>query len=593
MPRLFWMDDWDSCLAARRAFYCLGSFRLSPLEPSKLFDFMTTYSKDRHHYNHTLLHRGYCITSRCSHIGVSSSKEKFVLCVDQYTRNKYGLRATLAKLEYCRRSDVPEKRVDKVEMMFAAIVAVIIFVNIIGTTYDLKRNPDKKHKYADKYLLPWSMRVSWRRLTADHATSGDPRLTALNPIQGTRAVTLLVVMMAHTVIAFEISYLQNPEFVEKAKLHPLTMLLYNGSVIVQGFFVVSSFLLAYNLLLFAEKNPDKNVSLRMLPQCLLHRICRILPVHMFAVGLMATWWPRVSDGPLWASHVRAESARCRSKWWAHLLFLNNLVRPDEKCLIQSWFLAVDMQLYVVVCALALLLLRRPRAAFVVLPILVAVSVIANFLIAYHWGLKPIVMVMNPEVMRGQYVGEPSFKWLYAAPWASLPASLLGLLCAFLHRHIQLAGYKPQENRVVMFLYRWSLPLILLWILSGHLVEHSRDAIVVALYAALDRVGYAIICGFAHIGFFHNIDSVLLRFIGWRGWRTLGRLSLSALMLHWNFVLLQVAINTQTARVAIYEIAGQWYNTIILTYASALPLYLLLEAPAQKFLQALFFCNNKP
>lgn len=69
------------------------------------------------------------------------------MCVDQYTRNKYGLRATLAKLEYCRRSNVPEKPVDKVEMMFAAIVAVIIFVNIIGTTYDLKRNPDKKHKY--------------------------------------------------------------------------------------------------------------------------------------------------------------------------------------------------------------------------------------------------------------------------------------------------------------------------------------------------------------------------------------------------------------------------------------------------------------
>lgn len=59
----------------------------------------------------------------------------------------------------------------------------------------------------------------------------------------------------------------------------------------------------------------------------------------------------------------------------------------------------------------------------------------------------------------------------------------------------------------MFLYRWSLPLILLWILSGHLVQHSSDAIVVALYAAIDRVGFAIIGAFALIGFFHNIDSM--------------------------------------------------------------------------------------
>lgn len=61
----------------------------------------------------------------------------------------------------------------------------------------------------------------------------------------------------------------------------------------------------------------------------------------------------------------------------------------------------------------------------------------------------------------------------------------------------------------MYLYRWSLPLILLWIMSGHLVEHSRDAVVVALYAAIDRVGYAIISGFTLVGFFHNIDSMYL------------------------------------------------------------------------------------
>lgn len=44
-----------------------------------------------------------------------------------------------------------------------------------------------------------------------------------------------------------------------------------------------------------------------------------------------------------------------------------------------------------------------------------------------------------------------------------------------------------------------------------------------------------------------------RFFAWRGWRPLGRMSLPALMVHWHFVLLQVAINTQTARVAVYEI----------------------------------------
>lgn len=68
-------------------------------------------------------------------------------CVDDYTRSKYGLQATLTKLEYCRRSEVPVKHVDELEIMFAAVVGLILFVNIVGTTYDLKRDPDKKHKY--------------------------------------------------------------------------------------------------------------------------------------------------------------------------------------------------------------------------------------------------------------------------------------------------------------------------------------------------------------------------------------------------------------------------------------------------------------
>lgn len=63
---------------------------------------------------------------------------------------------------------------------------------------------------------------------------------------------------------------------------------------------------------------------------------RILPVYIFVVGFVTTWWRHASDGPLWTPLVEAECSRCRDKWWSQFLFLNNFYKPDEKCLIQTW-----------------------------------------------------------------------------------------------------------------------------------------------------------------------------------------------------------------------------------------------------------------
>lgn len=55
------------------------------------------------------------------------------------------------------------------------------------------------------------------------------------------------------------------------------------------------------------------------------------------VWFAATWWERLgAGGPQWAPLVGAEAAVCRRKWWVHLLYLNNVVYPDDKCLVQTW-----------------------------------------------------------------------------------------------------------------------------------------------------------------------------------------------------------------------------------------------------------------
>ncbi|XP_072934084.1 O-acyltransferase like protein-like [Epargyreus clarus] len=580
MPKLFQLDDYDECLARPGGAFCVGSFELAGRTNTHLMHLITQYTDNRYHFNRSRIHRGLCVTTTCAHIDHALLPRRFEACVDNITRS-HGLEAHLYHLDYCETAQSPPRMpIDEVDLGFLGLVMVILAANVIGTVYDLLRNPDNK---PNRLLMPWSLRVNWNRLTASYE-DGDPRLNHLNPVHGMKCMTLIFVMLAHSVIVYHMAYIYNPQFLEIASQNPMSTILHNGSVIVQTFITLSSFLLAYNLLLHLENKQGS--ALKLFPKVVFQRIARITPVHMFVVGVAATWWRFASSGPLW-SMVEGESARCRAKWWAQALYIHNFVKADDKCLLQTWFLAVDMQLYIAVALLTLSLARRRALAERALAALLLLSVAANFLVAYMWNLKPILYVTYPELMRHQYTGEPSFNWLYTAPWGSLPASLLGLYAAFVYYRLQKDGVKLDEKLWYRLTYRLAIVGIPTWIMAGYVIQRATSRPAVALYAALDRPVFALIIVICMIGFFYRIDAPIWRLLTWRGWQVLSRMSLSILMVHWGFNLTQMAIKTTLSRASIYEIGGHWFTTIFMTYLTSLPLHLLVELPLQRFLQALF------
>ncbi|XP_046963658.1 O-acyltransferase like protein-like [Vanessa cardui] len=583
MPRLFELDDYDECQASRGAF-CVGSFHLSSQKYSRLLNMIQTVSEDKHKFNHSVVHRGYCVNTTCAHISGEYLPDVFEECVHNLTKTKYKLDAKLLSLDNCKTSaSPPTMPLDVYDLIFACVAGLILIANLVGTAYELFRSSDEK---PNRFLMAWSLISSWRRLTASYDKE-DSRLDALTPVHGMKAMTLILVILAHSIIAHHMTYIHNPQFLEQGNRHPLSTLLYNGTTVVQTFIILSSFLLAYNVLLSLDTDPKKKLNFQIWWQMILHRIVRIMPLNMFVIGLCATWWRFSSDGPLWSSLVEAETARCRRKWWTHVLFINNLVSPDDRCLIQTWFLAVDMQLYVITSLLLIFLARRPTIAIKILATLFVLAVIANFYLAYYLNLKSILFIARPELIRAQYTGVPSFNWQYAAAWGSLPAALLGLLLAFVHRVVTTSSYQLQQNKCYRVLYRLSVPSILLWIMCGYFVRDSPSKTAVTLYTAVDRPVFSVIMVTAMLGFFLKVDRLYWHVLTWRIWHILSRMSLSVLLVHWCYNLTFLAIKTNLARVSVFEIGGHIFTSIVMTYVTSLPLYLMVEIPAQKVLQLLY------
>ncbi|CAH0713388.1 unnamed protein product, partial [Brenthis ino] len=606
MPRLFELDDYEECIGLRGAF-CMGSFLLRSSQRNQLLHMIQEFSETRYKFNHTIIHRGYCVTRTCADISSGTPSEVFENCVQNRTETNYGLEAKLLQLEYCTTEPSPPMTIDTYDIVFVCVTAVILLANILGTAYDLLRNKDNK---PNRYLMTWSLRVNWGRLVAIHDKE-DSHLTALNPVHGLKAILLMLVVMVHSIIAYHMTYMHNPRFLEESIEKPHMMLLNNGTTVVQTFIMLSSFLLAYNVLLSLDKDPNKKINFRFWWKMVLHRVIRILPLNAYVVGLTATWWRAIGAGPLilplnayvvgltatwwraigagplWRVLVAPESARCRRKWWTHVLFLNNLLADYDRCQIQSWFLATDMQLYLVASVLLVALARHTRLALRLLSGLFVLSVVMNFFISYFFNLNTILYISEPEAIRQQFFGEPSFQWLYASPWFSLPASILGLFLAFAYHLMKTNCYNLHENKVFRAAYAVSIPAAFAWILGGCAARDWAAPAPRALYSALERPVFDLIVFVALLGFFYDIKNVFRSLVSWSAWRVLSRMSLAVLLVHWAYNLMLLGLRTAPVSIGIYTIGEHWLGVLFMTYLTALPLHLLVEAPMQKFLEAVF------
>jgi peptidoglycan/LPS O-acetylase OafA/YrhL len=120
------------------------------------------------------------------------------------------------------------------------------------------------------------------------------------------------------------------------------MLVVNGINIVQSFFVIGGFLTGF--LFFVHVERDKSSGWLLFLKAVVLRYIRFAPLLLLTILMHSTWLYRVGSGPLWDKVNFAERQFCRQNWWINMLFLDNYIRVEEKCLIHSWYLAADFQL---------------------------------------------------------------------------------------------------------------------------------------------------------------------------------------------------------------------------------------------------------
>ncbi|XP_034827888.1 O-acyltransferase like protein-like [Maniola hyperantus] len=589
MPRLFHLDEYVGCLALQGS-YCLGSFELSPNGYNPLFNTMQRYSANWvDNYNHTRLHRGLCLQRSCSPPDNSALTQAeleawFASCVNASTMSAYNLSARLYQLDYCRRGPERLAPLDANERGFAGLLAVLFGLATISTVLDLTLTDHAKKGYG--WALSWSIRSSWRALTAlAPATRG----VDLRTFDGLRVFCMLCVIIEHVCWLGTLSYIADTRSYEQMRRAGDVILMTNSTLVVQIFFLMASFLLAHKLL--KQRSHESAVSTFF--STMVNRIIRISPSYFVVVWFAASWWERLGGGPQWHPLVSSEAAVCRHKWWTHLLYLNNVVYPDEKCLIQTWYLAADMQLYAVALGLTLAL-RGRRCAVPVLGTLFAALTVICFVMAYVWHLVPTYVVHRPESVRLAYNGDTSFNVLYQSPLGNATGALAGLLLAHLHHALTRASLRITDSKVFRWVSIAAAPAALWWAALSPLTlgEGPPSRATAATLAALERPVFTVFVALALLGAINGLKSP------WRTWLShsgtvLARLSFGALLLHMPLNKSLLAARLAPVQLDRQNAIFEWFGVAVVSYAAALPLALLVELPAQRLYKELTALWSRP
>nr|CAD7571669.1 unnamed protein product [Timema californicum] len=101
-------------------------------------------------------------------------------------------------------------------------------------------------------------------------------------------------------------------------------------------------------------------------------------------GVSTTLMYQLGSGAMWSSVAGKARERCRIGWWTNLVYVNNFVysTPSQQCLPQSWWLAADMQLFLLSPLILYPLWKWPRYGRIQLLALLLVSVAVPFWYTY-------------------------------------------------------------------------------------------------------------------------------------------------------------------------------------------------------------------
>ena len=418
--------------------------------------------------------------------------------------------------------------------------------------------------------------------------------TAITSINGMRVISMFWVIMCHTYFftsgeqGFSNIY-DFTSFIPRFTAQPIM----NGFFSVDSFFFLSGLLVAYLTFRHMKRNKGRFPFLVYY----IHRILRITPTYMFVLFFYWLVTVHMGNGPNLLFSIGPDSVAaksCQSYWWTNLLYINNFYpKGVDNCMGWSWYLANDMQFYVISPLLIIpLFYWFPAGIIAVCTLLLASFGVTGFIVGYYgYAANMFTGMMTTSLLPAPSNQPNEMDQIYFKPYCRIAPYLVGILLGyFLYRKFRI----PVTNLVKGWLVH-----IVLWLVAailgiinvyglypswhGHELTTAENVLYVMFSRFTWGITLALVVFICHTGY----GGVINVFLSLPIWIPLSRLTFNAYLVHEMVMTLLFSEMRDTLYYTDTIMVLYVVSIVVLSYGAAGVVSVFVEYPLSNLESAVF------
>eukprot|EP01133_Synstelium_polycarpum_P007907 gene7907-9283_t len=426
--------------------------------------------------------------------------------------------------------------------------------------------PRQPHTTAVRSLLCFSLVSNYKSFVDIGSNGKKGHFPALD---GIRTISNCWVIMGHSLLFMMSLGLDNEAYLlQSIRTFFSFQSLTAAEFAVDTFFLLSGFLVTHSLLSSMDRlQSSKGSSLAFAVKYIVHRIARLSPLYIFVLFFFWKLSPMLGTGPFWYLYDQL-TLTCDRYWWTNILYINNLypTTMNNECMNWSWFLANDMQMYLLAPIIVITFRFKKQAGYALVALLVALTFTTNIWLSLKFNIGTFFDI-NMETTT--FASD-----IYQKTYTRIGPYVVGSALAFAYTHdIVRRWYSSSLVRVPVYIVAFSITFILTYIPYTNFHISQWTTTQNALYNGLAHTMFAVGVALFLLATFYGHGGMLLWLLERSFWRYTSKLTYSTYLMHPIILYTRIFSNTRLFHYSPVEFAYFYIEAIHLPGTYNIPINL--------------------
>ncbi|KAF5285094.1 hypothetical protein FQA39_LY16783 [Lamprigera yunnana] len=438
----------------------------------------------------------------------------------------------------------------------ASICAIVIFGIILclvvtSTTYEYIMRYNRKSSHI--LLKSFSLISNGERLL----TVTGPKEDQILCLFGIRVFTMAWIVYFHVMLLKMGTTSQL--HIDEWRNTVTSKILYGAPLGVDTFFLISGLLLSYN-----ERNSLKKCVKFNIIKFYINRYLRLTPTLAVIILVCVAFVTYLGVGPMLITQ-NISSMNCRRYWWSALLYVQNFVNVDDMCVGESWYLCVEMQIFLVSPLLLIPLRKKPKVTLAIAIVPLLISLALSF--ASVWLLD---MTITKSFFKNYYV-KPYFR---VAPWIS--GLILGYYLSISQESKLVIG---KATNVLLTITALITIMFCIYAQPSIIFSEEQNQFVFASRITFIRQLWCIAICWIIYSCVNGYNDIFNRFLSMGAFQVLSKITYSAYLLHMTIISLFLSISRTATVLTPTAVLMEGCAYLVITVFISTIITLCIEMPA--------------